>query len=158
MALVNGEAGISSAVQPVAQIQQQLGVEPGADLAGEHEIVGLEVADEQCAQADPAALRIGEPADDELLRRLAFHLQPVRRAPVLVRRVAPLRDDALPPLAAGALPRLRIVERQHAVEGRLQRQLIEQRAARVERQRGDVASVEPHDVEDVIADRVGHPR
>ena len=78
VALVNGGAGISSGVQPVAQLEQQLGVEPGADLAREHEIVALEVADEQCAQADAAALRIGEPADDELLRRLAFHLQPVR--------------------------------------------------------------------------------
>ena len=107
-------------VQPRAQIEQQLRVEAGADLAGEDEVVPLEVADEQRAQADARALRIGEPADHELLRRLALHLQPVRRAAVLVRRVAPLRDDALPALAARALPRLRIVERRHALQRRLE--------------------------------------
>ena len=98
-------------VEPRAQVEQQLRVEAGADLAGEDEVVAVEVADEQRAEADAAALRIGEAADDELLRRLALHLQPVRRAAVLVRRVAPLGDDAFPAFAARALPRLRIVER-----------------------------------------------
>ena len=98
-ALVNGVFGDLERVEPRAQVEQQLGVEAGADLAGEHEIVLFEVADQQRAQADARALRIGEAADDELLRRLALHLQPVRRAAVLVRRVAPLGDDALPSLA-----------------------------------------------------------
>src|SRR5437867_1854925 len=73
------------APEPLAEVQQQLRVEAGADLPGEHEVVSLEVADEQRAEPDPAPLRIGESADHELLRRLAFHLQPVPRAAVLVR-------------------------------------------------------------------------
>ena len=56
-------------VEPRAQLEQQLGVEARADLAGEHEISPVEVADEQRAEADAAALRIGEAADDEFLRR-----------------------------------------------------------------------------------------
>src|SRR5215216_6464871 len=73
-------------IQPCAQLQQQLVVETGADFSGEDEVVGLEVADEQRAEANAAALRIGESADNELLLRLALHLQPVARAAVLVRR------------------------------------------------------------------------
>ena len=88
---------------------------------------------------------------------LALHLQPVRRAPLLVGRVAPLGDDAFPALAAGPLPRLRIVERGDALERRLKRQSIEERAPLVERQRRDVAAVEPDDVEDVIVDRARAP-
>ena len=73
-------------IEPRAQVQQQLRVEARADLPGEDEVgrPSLEVADQQRAQADAGSLRIGEPADHELLRRLALHLQPVRRAAVLV--------------------------------------------------------------------------
>ena len=80
------------------------------------------VADEQRAQADACALRIGEPADDELLRRLALHLQPVLRAPMLVRRAAALGDHALPALAPGPLPRLRVVDQLDAPHRRPQGQ------------------------------------
>src|SRR5262245_54668714 len=79
-------------VEPGAQIEQEPGVEAGPDFSGEDEIVALEVADEQRAQADAAALWISEAADDQLLRRLALHLQPVRRSAVLVARVAALGD------------------------------------------------------------------
>ncbi len=47
---------------------------PGADLAGEDEVVALEVADEQRAESDARALRVGEAADDEVLRRSHFIL------------------------------------------------------------------------------------
>src|SRR5690242_8084764 len=70
-----------------AQLTQKLRVEAGADFTGEDEVVALVVADEQRAESDASALRVGEAADDELLRRLALHLEPVRRAPMLVRRV-----------------------------------------------------------------------
>src|SRR5438128_6168687 len=56
-------------IEPRAQVEQQLRVEPGADLAGEDEIVLIEVADEERAQTGARALRIGEAADYELLRR-----------------------------------------------------------------------------------------
>ena len=42
------------APEPLAEVQQQLRVEAGADLPGEHEVVSLEVADEQRAEPDPA--------------------------------------------------------------------------------------------------------
>ena len=48
--------------------------------------------------------RPGESAHHEVRLQLAFHLQPVRRAPVLVPRVTPLRDDAFPPFTARSLP------------------------------------------------------
>ncbi len=49
---------------------------------------------------------------------------------MLVRRVAPLRNDALPALAARALPRRRIVQRGHALQRRSKRQRVQQRATR----------------------------
>ena len=55
-------------VEPRAQIEQQLRVEAGSDLSGEDEVAAVEIADEQRAEADAAALRIREAADDEILR------------------------------------------------------------------------------------------
>src|SRR2546428_223587 len=73
-------------VQPRAQVQQELRVETGADFAGKDEIIPIEVPHEQRAETDAAALRIRESADDKLLRSLALHLQPVRRAAMLAAR------------------------------------------------------------------------
>src|SRR5437899_720522 len=95
-------------VKPRAKVAQELRIESGTDLPGEDEIAVREVADEQCAKTYPPTLRVGEPADDELLRRLAFHLQPVRRPPVLVRRAAAFCHNAFPAFLACPLPRLRI--------------------------------------------------
>src|SRR6188508_1651373 len=85
-------------IQPGAELQQQLRVETRADLAGKHEVVLIVMSNQQGTETLPSALRIGESSDDELLRRLAFHLQPVGRAAVLVAGVAPLGDDAFPTL------------------------------------------------------------
>ena len=71
-------SAISRASSLRAEVQQQLRVEAGADLPGEHELVVLEIPDEQCTQPDAAALRVSESADDELLGELALHLEPVR--------------------------------------------------------------------------------
>jgi hypothetical protein len=73
---------------------------------------------------------------------------------MLVRRIAPLRDNAFPPFVARAFPRLRIVEGLDAVDGRLERECAQQRAALVERQLRHVAAVEPEDVEHVVRDLV----
>src|SRR5688572_13465881 len=91
-------------VQLRAKAQEERGVEAGSHLARENKIVSVEVADEQRSQSHSPALRIGEAADHELLGGLAFHLQPVARAPVLVGCIAPLRDHTLPTLLAGQLP------------------------------------------------------
>src|SRR5215470_9615762 len=83
-------------VEAPSQIEQEFGIEACADFSCEDEVVAVPVADQQRAETDARALRIGEPADDELLRGLDLHLQPVLRAAVLVRRAAALGDHALP--------------------------------------------------------------
>src|SRR5258705_7628619 len=74
------------AIEPRAEIEQQLRVEAGPDFSGEDEIVRLalrlelrtrralprgEIADQQRAEADARALRIGEAANHELLARIS---------------------------------------------------------------------------------------
>src|SRR5262245_37473698 len=54
-------------VATLPEIEQQLRVEASADLAREDEVVSIEVADEQCAEPDAGALRIGESSHDKLL-------------------------------------------------------------------------------------------
>src|SRR5215471_1776578 len=71
-------------IETRSQIEQKFRVETSADFAGECEVVAVVVADEQRAEADASALRIGEAADDELLRRFDLHLEPVLRASMFV--------------------------------------------------------------------------
>jgi hypothetical protein len=53
------------ALQPSTQLEQHLGVEAGSDFSREDEFVAIEVADQQSAETEAAALRIGESADDD---------------------------------------------------------------------------------------------
>ena len=129
LALVNGDWGISIASSRRRKLEQELGIEPCADLAGEHEIAVLLEADQERAKADAAALRVGEPADDQVGLQLALHLEPVRRSPVLVAGVPALGDHAFPPLAAGARPRLGVVDEIDVLQRRSQRQLAQPRRA-----------------------------
>jgi hypothetical protein len=57
----------------------------GAKLAGVNQSVVLEVSDQKGAQPFSHPLWVCKAADHELLRRPAFHLQPMRRSAVLVR-------------------------------------------------------------------------
>src|SRR5262245_45033175 len=66
---------------------------------------------------------------------------------MLVRRVAPLRDHALPAFAARALPRLCVVENLRTLERLRERQRGELRAPCFERKRAQVAAVDPQQVE-----------
>jgi hypothetical protein len=60
------------------QAAQGLGVETGADLARVGQLaVGVVVTEQQGAERDPGPLRVGVPADDELLVGVALELQPV---------------------------------------------------------------------------------
>ena len=68
---------------------------------------------------------------------------------MFVRRVAALRDDALPSFGARALPGLRIVQRSSRAASGSCSGSAQQRATLVERQAGHVAAIEPQDVEDV---------
>jgi hypothetical protein len=138
-------------VETPPQLEQELGVESGPDLAGEDEVLILEIADEQRAEADTRTLRIGVTTDDQFLRRLALHLQPVLGAAVLVWRSTPLGDHTLPSVAAGLLPRLVAVEEHDALERPLQRQPLQQGVPLLERQRRGIAPIQPEDVEDVVA-------
>ena len=63
-----------------AHIKQQLRIKARSDLAGKSKVIAVVVADQERAETDSLALRIGEATDDELLGQLAFHLQPERRA------------------------------------------------------------------------------
>ncbi len=144
-------------IESSAEIEQELGVEARAHFAGEHEILTLEIPDEQRSEANACALRIGEAADDQLLGRFAFHLEPMRRAAVFVRRIAPFGDDTLPALAARLFPRLGVVKRGHARERRTHRNCGQQCSARIERERRDVTTAKPGHVEHVIRDRAGAP-
>src|SRR5262249_55737839 len=56
-------------IETSSQIEQELRVEAGADLAGEDEVVGVVVTDQQRAESHACALRISKSADDEFLRR-----------------------------------------------------------------------------------------
>ena len=137
-------------VQPRTQIEQEFGVEAGTDLSGETEVFFVEIADQQRSQPHSLALWIGEAADDEGVGLLAFHLQPMLRPAMLVRRVAALRDDAFPSFGASALPRLWIVQQWHLRQRQPERDAAQQRATLVERQARHVSAIEPQDVEHVV--------
>ena len=62
---------------------------------------------------------------------------------MFVRRVASLRDHALPSIVAGVLPRFLIRECLDAAERGMERQFAQQRATFVERQPRHVAAIEP---------------
>jgi hypothetical protein len=83
------------------QAAQHLVVEAGAHLACVDEpTAGVVVAKQQGAEPDARALRVGEAADDELLARDAFELQPILGPPGAVRRVGPFGDETFPAQAA----------------------------------------------------------
>src|SRR6185312_2166533 len=84
------------------QADQGALVEAGADLAGVSQLaVAVVVAQQQRAEPDARALRVGVAADDELLSVLALDLQPVPGPPGPVGRAGPLGDDPFPALGAG---------------------------------------------------------
>src|SRR4051794_8624801 len=101
------------------------------------------MTDEQCAETNSLALRIGEAADNEILRQLTLHLQPLFRAAMLVDRTASLRDHAFPAVALRAFPRRRIVDQRDAPHWLFKRQLSEKLTTLLKRQCRDVATVQP---------------
>src|SRR5687768_18383156 len=75
-ALRPGEHGLRDLelVEARPQTQEQLRIEAGANLSRKDEVVVLVESDQQRAEPDAAALRIGETADHQLLLDLALHL------------------------------------------------------------------------------------
>ena len=102
-------------VEPRAQVEQQRRVEAGADLPGEARSRPVEVADEQRAEADARALRIGEAADDEA--PASPRTSSSASASSGGARTGESRRLAMTPsqpFRARALPGLRVVERHDA--------------------------------------------
>src|SRR5262245_277075 len=91
-------------VQACPKVQQELCVEAGSDLAGKHEVLMIKVTDQQSPKTDATALRIRESTYDKFLRRFALHLQPMRRAAMLIRRRAQFSDHTFPSFTTRALP------------------------------------------------------
>src|SRR4051812_4687785 len=62
-------------IELLAELAEQLRIEAGAHLARVNEVVAvwLVVADQKRAEANASPLRVSEPANDQLLRRLALH-------------------------------------------------------------------------------------
>ena len=69
--------GSRAVSQPRAQVVEGVGVEPGPDLAGVLEPAVAVVAEQQRAELDARASRLGVAADHELLAVFALELQPV---------------------------------------------------------------------------------
>ena len=150
VARVNGEC-VSSIASRRRRKSSRSFVSKPVPTSGKDEIAAFVIADEQRAEADARALRIGETAHHELLRRFAFHLQPVLRPAMFERRALTLGDDTFPALAPRLLPRRRIVEELHALHRWLKRQRLQEGAAFFERKLCDEPAAQPEDVEDVIA-------
>src|SRR5262245_17794985 len=89
-------------VQPAAQRNQGPAVEAGTDLAGTMKLTrAIIVAEQQRAEPEPAAARLGEANDDEVLGLGALCFEPgIAPRPIDARSA--LRDDALQPHVAGA--------------------------------------------------------
>src|SRR3984957_17447766 len=146
-----GAFGDFDLVEPRTQPDQLLRVEACANLAREDELLTFEVAEQQRAESTAFALRISEAADYQLLRRLAFHLEPIRRPAVFIGRIATLGDHAFPPFATSPVPWLLAGNLRDGVERRPQPEIAQHGAALHERQRHQVASIQPEDVEHVIS-------
>src|SRR6185369_14994379 len=59
--------GYFHVIQARAQIEQEFGIEAGADLSGEDEVVALVMSNQQRTESDAFSLRIRKPTDDEVL-------------------------------------------------------------------------------------------
>src|SRR5258708_4638215 len=109
------------ACKPFSQAVQSAGVVAGADFARVFHLAALIVADQQRAEANTLALRIGVAADHKLLLVDAFEFEPLARSLGYVRAIAILGYNAFPsPLAR--FPEIRVAFRL-AVFGKAQRLL-----------------------------------
>src|SRR5688572_17350945 len=83
VARVKGDFAVSSLSRRARISSRSLVLKPVPTLPAKHEVVSVEVAHQQRAEANTGALRIREAAHNQFLRRLTFHLQPVWRSSVL---------------------------------------------------------------------------
>src|SRR3954469_4104921 len=155
---IEGARRLLERVEAAPQVDGGLVAKAGADLAGEHEAWAVVVADEQRADPDAAALRIGEPADDELLALRAFRLHPAAMAARLVRTIAQLRDNPfeadvarlLEERSAAALDMFGIADASGLAAAD---QWLPPRLARVARVRRDPLAVQSQQIEHEVHER-----
>ena len=148
---------ISSRLRSSDQLR---GIEPGADAAGIAQFsLRIVIADEERAEAFPAAVGIGEADDHELLAIAAFDFEPAAAAARPVGLGPALRDDALELEAAGLAKEVRpaidlmIAVAQHPL--RLPRNdLGECGLAVLERRAGQVPAVAIKQIEGEEAQRI----
>ena len=141
------------------QLDQVALVEAGADLARVHQQPALVNTQQERAQADARAGRIGEAADDELLTVQALDLQPVPAAAVAVDAVGQLADHSLQALlASGAEERLAatlyvLAEAQVRGGGRRRQQSLEHAFACDQRRRPQVVTIQVEQIESDVGQR-----
>src|SRR5258705_6138351 len=88
-------SGSLEGIEAVLQLGEPRAVEPAPDAAGIAQFPGrVVIAEQQGAEAVPAALGVGKADDDELVPVEAFDLQPIGAAAGPVGLVAALRDGA----------------------------------------------------------------
>src|SRR5258705_1338929 len=103
-------------IQSGTQLEQQLRVKASSNLPCKHELVAFVMSNEKRTETDAFALRICESTNDELLRHLALHFQPMFRTALFINRIASLSDDTFPTFLQRSLPRQRIRQRLNALE------------------------------------------
>jgi len=152
--------------EPAPQRSRRLLRESGAHLAGADDAPGVVVTpDDQCADAGPRALRIGEAADHELGALQTLRLEPPAVPSRVVRQIAALRHDALEPETAHLGEERRPVaddvlgELQDAVGATVchrrasrpsREEAREDRFPALEREARDVLAVEVEEIEDEV--------
>src|SRR6266404_8529207 len=113
-------SGSLEGIEAGPQLGEPRAVEPGSDAAGIAQFPGrVVIAEQQGAEAVPAALGVGKADDDELLAVEAFDLQPIGAAAGPIGLVTPLGDRAFEIVLAGlavelvAVPLLMIAVADH---------------------------------------------
>ena len=93
----------SEATQPPRHGRETLTSEAAARVADVHEVIAVEMAEEEGAEVFASVARFRVAPDDELLAELDLELEPVARSDArLVRRARALGDDALPVVSSRA--------------------------------------------------------
>ena len=155
--IVEGTRRHLEGVEPATQVSQHRLRVASTDLAGVPELAVVVVADEERAEANPAARRVGETSDHELLAPGALELQPVGRPSRTVGGIGPLGDHPLPgPRARGLEGSLAL---RVAVPGEPQSPAEPEGAELglpgAQRQLSDVVAVDVQHIEQVVVDGDG---
>src|SRR5262245_42626484 len=151
-------------VEARPELDQSFPVEAGADLAGIAQLpVRIVIADQQCAEALPAAFGVGEADDYELLAIEAFDLAPLGATAMPIWLVGALRDRAFELVFAcltmelDTAPPLMIAVA-HSARRAVRHDLGERRFAVFQHRAGQIVAVAVQEIErevDEVVDSAG---